>query len=101
MRPDFPNSIEDRRSIDEGLAERSESEGKVGGLPECRAAKTTPFHASASRASTRMLSNLGVLALSFVPATEDAVSNKKMPLTSMRKWLLCSISRTSHRIDSG
>jgi hypothetical protein len=47
---------------------------KSEGCPNARAAKTTPFHASASRASTRMLSNLGVLALSFVPATEDAVS---------------------------
>jgi hypothetical protein len=38
-----------------------------------------------------------------VPATEDAVGNKKMQLSSncMRKWLLRSIPRTSHRIDSG
>jgi len=50
---------------------------KSEGCPNPRAAKTTPFHASASRASTRMLSNLGVLALSFVPArgTQSATKN--------------------------
>src|SRR5271170_794851 len=50
-----------------------------------------------------MLSNLGALEFFSVPATEDAVSNRKMQLTDncTRKCLLSGIPRTSHRIKSG
>jgi len=70
------------RPRDKRLAERSKSESQVGRLPEPPAAKTTPFQASASRASTCTPSNLGVTSATCAPATDNAASNRRLQVTN-------------------